>query len=96
MRIDHAAIHEAFEQSYAKHLSEFRPKMGASAKYYKKLKRKFNDAVEGDVKDRFHLSWATIGFGVILTLLGGPIGFVVAVVACLFEYYLSRDLDTVS
>lgn len=89
----HADVHEAFEGAYARHRGENVQRCGASDRENRKIRRRFSKAVQDDVKDSFHLSWGTIAFGVLLTIVGGPVGFIVAVVAVLFEYYLTKDLD---
>lgn len=88
----HNDVHEAFEEAYLRHRGENLQRCGGSNRDNKKIRRKWKGAVEADVKDGFHLSWATIGFAVLLTVLGGPLGFIIAVVTVLFEYYLTRDL----
>lgn len=91
--INHQTVHEAFEAAYKEHRGENLQRCGASIKDNNKIRRRFKDVIESDVKDSFHLSWATLGFAILLTLVGGPIGFIVAVIAVLFEYYLTKDLD---
>lgn len=93
--VTHDQVHEAFEQAYRDHRAEFAPqRMGAKARYYKKLKKQYSDAVKDDVvKKKFGISGWTVFFAVVLGAMGGPIGLLVAIVTCLFEYYFTKDLD---
>jgi hypothetical protein len=93
--VSHDDVHEIFEAAYKAHREEFAPqKMGAKSRYYKKLKQSYQNAVKDDViKKHFGISGWTIGFAVILGILGGPVGLLIAIVVCLFEYYFTKDLD---
>lgn len=55
--------------------------------------RRFKVAVRNDVASTFGISPWTIFFGALVLIFSGPFGLVMAVIACLFEYYLSKDLD---
>lgn len=92
-RYGHADIAAAFDESYQRHRPEFTLICGGKKRVNAKRQRQFEKAVKADVYTSFGISWWTIAFGAVLTLLGGPMGLVIAVVSVLFEMYLSKDLN---
>lgn len=89
----HADIAATFDESYQRHRpNQFNAICGGVARSTRKLQRQFDRAVKSDVYGSFGISGWTIGFAILLGVLGGPFGLVVAIVTVLFQYYLERDL----
>lgn len=91
-RYTHDDIAAAFDESYQRHRPEFAVICGGKPRLERKRQRQFEKAVKQDVYSGFNISWWTIAFGAVLTILGGPLGLVIAVVGALFEIYLEKDL----
>ncbi len=91
--IDLSDVGMVYEESYRKHRDEFLPRCGVKDKVNRKLQKQYQSAVEDDTKKTFGISGWTIVFAVVLGILGGPGGFILAVVACFFEYYFTKDLE---
>ncbi len=89
----HHEIAEVFDAAYQRHRGENVVVCGGKPRLERKRQRQFDKAVKSDVYTSFGISWWTVLFGGILVALGGPMGLVIAVVACMFEYYLNRDLE---
>lgn len=92
-RYSHGDIAEMFDDSYRRHRGEFTLICGGKPRLNAKRQRQFDRAVSSDVYSSFHISWMTVALGSLLTVLGGPLGLVIAIVGCLFEFYLSKDIE---
>jgi hypothetical protein len=99
----HDHIAAMVDESYMRHRPEFTEistaKWDAPLAMYRHPKRldrrnsrKFKIAVRNDVASTFGISPWTIFFGAIVLIFSGPFGLVMAIIAVLFEYYLSKDL----
>lgn len=83
-----AMVGQAYERHFEEYASGPRRKNGIPRNW-----RAFRHACWKDVATSFHLSWYTIAFGVLVTILLGPLGLVCAIAYCLFEMYLAHDLN---
>jgi hypothetical protein len=88
----HDDIAALTDEAYQRHRPDFAPVCGGKPRVERKRQKQFKAAVREDVGHQFGISGWTIGFALILGVLGGPMGLVLAVVTVLFEYYLQRDL----
>jgi hypothetical protein len=91
--LSHDEIAATVDEAYRRLRPQYVVSEGARRHVVKKTQRQFERAVKGDVADTFHISWWTILFGALVLLFTGPLGLVFAIIACIFEYYLTKDLD---
>lgn len=89
----HDEIAAVVDAAYRRHRPQFTVAVGSRRHVVRKNQRQFEKAVKSDVGAEFHISWLTLAFGFLVLLLTGPLGLIFACIACVFEYYLSRDLD---
>jgi hypothetical protein len=90
----HDEIAGILEESYRTHRPEFAIVCGGKPRVNRKRTRQLDKAVKADVYYRaFNLSWATVAMGALVLALTGPLGLLFSVVACYFEFLLSKDLS---
>ena len=89
----HDEIAAMVDESYQRHRGEFCFQVGGKPRVARRQQRQFRAAVQSDVRTSFGISGWTVGFAILLGILGGPMGLVIAIVTVLFEYYLTKDLD---
>lgn len=90
---NHDDIAQLATDAYIRHRPEFPMVCGGSPAKERKRQRQFKRCCANDVGTTFGLSPMTILFAVVMAVLGGPFGLVLAIVTVLFEYYLTKDLD---
>ena len=89
----HDEIAASFDDAYQRLRPQFSFDMGGKKRVNRVIKRRFSKAVKSEVYEQFHLSWWTIAIGALVLVLAGPLGLVIAIVTCLFEYYFNKDID---
>jgi hypothetical protein len=90
---DHDDIALVAHQAYMRHRGEFPVLCGAKPGAERKRQRQFRSAVTRDVGTTFGISPMTVVLAAVMFALAGPMGLVLAIVSCVFQYLLEKDLN---
>jgi len=90
--VTHDEIAAAFHAIYVNRRPEFAVAEGSKPRIKRKSERQFRRACAIDVGAEYHISWMTVIMALLVLLLTGPMGLVIAIVICLFEWYFTKDV----